>query len=95
MSYLYALLAATHPMQAYNFRSKLLSRFNPSNTINHLKGHLHQNPIEVTYFWSIMDEVPPQLNVYEYVVQDILDGDYEQKEFKDWQKDWICTNCLT
>ncbi|KAL0062023.1 hypothetical protein AAF712_011101 [Marasmius tenuissimus] len=96
MSYLYTLLAATDAMKAYDFRSKLLSRFNSFNIINHLKGHLHQNPIEAAYFWSTMDEIPSQLNVYEYIVQDILDGDYKQTEFKDWKKDdWICTDCLT
>ncbi|KAJ8081550.1 hypothetical protein PM082_007395 [Marasmius tenuissimus] len=80
----------------YDFRSKLLSRFNSFNIINHLKGHLHQNPIEAAYFWSTMDEIPSQLNVYEYIVQDILDGDYKQTESKDWKKDdWIYTDCLT
>ncbi|KAJ8081549.1 hypothetical protein PM082_007394 [Marasmius tenuissimus] len=79
----------------YDFLSKIVHQFRPFDIITYLKGHLRYNPVEGPYFRSLMDKMPPDQNIYEYIVQDILDDDYKQPEFGDWKKeDWLCTSCL-
>ncbi|KAK1229845.1 hypothetical protein PQX77_007084 [Marasmius sp. AFHP31] len=79
----------------YEFLSKIIYQLRPYEMITYLKGHLRYNPVEGPYFKSLMDKMPPDQNIHEYIVQDILDDDYKQPEFEDWKKeDWLCISCL-
>ncbi|KAJ8081063.1 hypothetical protein PM082_017904 [Marasmius tenuissimus] len=61
-----------------------------------LKGELSKNPIEKRYFGRLIKNIPRDENIYEHVIQDLLDSDYKTPEYEDWKPDdWFCTECLT
>ncbi|KAF9264598.1 hypothetical protein L218DRAFT_1076497 [Marasmius fiardii PR-910] len=61
-----------------------------------LKSQLPHNQIESRYFGGTITKMPDAESIYEQVVEELLDSDYKQAEFEDWQvDDWLCTGCLT
>ncbi|KAL0571536.1 hypothetical protein V5O48_010427 [Marasmius crinis-equi] len=80
----------------YEFLSTAQPIFGPSALLSYLQGSLRYNKVEAPYFTNLMRNMPPDQDAYDYVIQDILGGDYKQEAFEDWtQNDWLCTSCLT